>query len=87
MPQKECTGRETENETDQMLDTVEDSVSVAKGKGLVTEDKYDEIIQQVSSIRDMNNKLKCLVSEIPQEKTSPESILEELEGKAESTGD
>ncbi len=79
MPIKECTGLETTNEVDRVLDEIEDQISAAKGKGAISEDKYDEIVNQFSSMREMNNKLKCMLAAVPSDTTSPESILQEVE--------
>lgn len=81
MPIKECTGIESQNDVDKVLDDVIDLISTAKGKGNLTEDKYDEIMEQADSMRTYNNKLKCMLSEIPSESTSPESILNEVESE------
>ena len=79
MPIKECTGNETQNGVDTVLNEVEDLISTAKGKGVISEDKYDEIMNQAEDIREKNNRLKCMLSSIPPEGSTPESILQEVE--------
>lgn len=81
MPIKECTGFETTNEVDKVLDDIQDLISTAKGKGTISEDKYDEIMEQAETLRVGNNKLKCMLSAIPSETTSPESIINEVESE------
>lgn len=81
MPIKECTGLESTNEVDKVLDDVQDLISTAKGKGSITEDKYNDIIDMSEKMREVNNKLKCMLSAVPSETTSPESILEEVESE------
>ncbi len=78
---KECTGLETTNDVDKVLDEVEDLISTAKGKGAISEDKYDEIMVQTETLREGNNKLKCMLSTVPSETTSPETILQEVESE------
>lgn len=79
MPIKECTGLETKNDVDTTLDQIEDQISIAKGKGTLSEDKYDEIMNQAETIRSYNNKLKCMLSDIPSEASNPSAIIDEVD--------
>lgn len=75
----ECAGGEQETEIDSLLNEIEEKISVAKGKNLITNDRHDEIITQVSDMREINSRLKCLVSEIPDEKVEPSDFLSEID--------
>lgn len=81
---KECSGTETEAAIDTLLDEIEEKISVAQGKGALTEDKHEEILSHVGEMRERNSKLKCLLSEIPSSAPEPESIVKELEEMIES---
>lgn len=79
MNDKPCSGDNLTVETDAVLDNVLEAMSVAKGKGLLTEDKYDEAVEQADNIRKANSRLKCLIDSIPKEEVNPVSILEEVQ--------
>ncbi len=76
--EKACNGASIVNEVDNALDETEEKLNTAAGKGLITEDQHDETIGQINSVREMNNKLKCMVASIPESGTaSPEEIIED----------
>ncbi len=78
---KECEAGETETAIDSLLDEIEEKISVAQGKGALTEDKHEEISGHVKEMRDANSKLKCLMSSIPTAAPEPESIVKEIDEK------
>lgn len=80
MPRKECNGAEIKNHIDEILDEIEDTSSLSKGKGLLTEDKYDEIMSHVEGIKSLNNKMKCILDNVPHSEVEPEGIVEEMHG-------
>lgn len=80
MPRKECNGAEIKNHIDEILDEIEDTSSLAKGKGLLTEDKFDELMTQVEQIKASNNRMKCIIENVPKSEVEPEGIVEEMWG-------
>ncbi len=78
MQNKECIGERLENAVDTVVNDIEKDISAAKGMGSITEDKYDEIVSQIDNIREVNNKLKCMIESIPKSEVHPEEIIEEI---------
>lgn len=78
MQEKKCIGERLENAVDTVVSDIEKDISAAKGIGSITEDKFDEIVSQIESIREVNNKLKCMVESIPKSDVHPEEIMEEI---------
>lgn len=78
---KECAGGEQETAIDSLLDEIEAKISVAKGKNTITDDKHDEVINNISEMREINSKLKCLVSDIPEDKVEPGDFINEIDEK------
>lgn len=78
---KECFGGEQETAIDSLLDEIESKIAVAKGKSLITDDKHDEVISNVNEMREINSRLKCMVSDIPDEKVEPDDFIKEIDKK------
>ena len=79
LTEKECAGDETTEQTDTVINQIIDRMSVAKGKGQLTEDKYDEIVEHAKAISEANKKIKCIIDSIPVQTVSPEAIIKEME--------
>ena len=75
---KACIGERLENAVDSVVDDIEKDISEARGIGSITEDKYDEIVNQIDAIKEINNKLKCMVESIPRSDVHPEEVVEEI---------
>lgn len=75
---KSCIGQNITNPVDEVLDSIEKDISVAAGKGLLSEDKYNEISDEIETIRNSNDVLKCLVESIPKEEVNVEDIVNEI---------
>jgi hypothetical protein len=80
---KGCSGDEATTATESTLDSTVEQMSIAKGKGQLSEDKYDEIITQVNTIREANDRIKCLVDTLPKESVTPESIIDDIDSDIE----
>ncbi len=78
MVEKQCIGERLENAVDLVVNEIEKDISSAKGIGSITEDRFDEIISQIESIREVNNRLKCMVESIPKSDVHPEDIVDEM---------
>lgn len=78
MAEKKCIGERLENAVDTVVSDIEKDISAAKGIGSVTEDKYDEIMSQIDTIREVNNRLKCMIESIPKSDVHPEEIIGEM---------
>lgn len=78
MVKKECVGERLENAIDNAVTEIEQKISAAKGIGSITEDKYDEIVSQIDAVRETNNRLKCIMENIPESEVHPEEIIKEL---------
>lgn len=83
----ECSGNELTEATDSTLDSIIEKAHIEKGKGRLSEDKYNELIDQADSIRDANKRIKCIVDNIPKETVSPESIISEVDEKIGDTNE
>lgn len=75
----ECSGDEFTEATDSTLDSIINQANIAKGKGQLSEDNYDELVEQAKTIRDANKRIKCIVDNLPKETVSPESIVSEVD--------
>lgn len=71
----ECVGNDTTEATDSTIDSILEQSSIAKGKGQLSEDKYDILVEQANIIREANSRIKCIVDNVPKESVTPESIL------------
>jgi len=78
---KECTGDEFTETTETTLDSMLEQMSIAKGKGQISEDNYDEIVEKTNVIREANNRIKCLVDNLPKETVTAESIISDVESE------
>lgn len=76
---KDCTGDQYTEATEATLDSITEGSSIAKGKGQLSEDNYDELISQVATIREANNRIKCIIDNLPKETVTPESIISDVE--------
>lgn len=76
---KECSGDEFTEKTESALDTMLEEMSIAKGTGRISEDKYDELVEQATTIREANSKIKCIVDNLPKETVTPESIVSDID--------
>jgi hypothetical protein len=72
-----CSGDNSTAETESIVKQTINQMSIAKGKGLVTELQYDEIISQANSIILANERLKCIIDNIPKETVYLEEIIKE----------
>lgn len=80
----ECSGDNFTEATESTLDSMLEQMSIAKGKGQLSEDKYDELVEQASAIREANSKIKCIVDNIPKEIVTPQSIVSDIEEEIKS---
>lgn len=85
MTEKECSGDNFTEATDSTLDSMLETMSIAKGKGQISEDNYDELIEKTNIIREANSRIKCIVENLPKETVTPESIVSDIDN--EITGD
>lgn len=76
---KECSGDEFTEKTESALDTMLEEMSVAKGTGRLSEDKYDELVEQATTIREANIRIKCIVDNLPKETVTPDSIVSDID--------
>ncbi len=81
---EECSGDNFTEATESTLDSMLEQMSIAKGKGQLSEDKYDELVEQAHAIREANSKIKCIVDNIPKETVTPESIISNIEEEIKS---
>lgn len=77
--EKGCSGDNFTESTDSTLDSMLEHASIAKGKGQLSEDKYDELVDYTNTIREANDKLKCIVDNLPKETVTPESIVSDID--------
>ena len=78
---KECSGDEFTEATESTLDSMLEQMSIAKGKGQLSEDNYDEIVEKANTIREANSRIKCIVDSLPKETVTPESIISDVESE------
>lgn len=78
---KECTGDEFTEATESTLDSMLEQASIAKGKGQLSEDNYDELVEKANTIREANSRIKCIVDNLPKETVTPESIISDVESE------
>ena len=78
---KGCSGDNFTESAESNLDSMIEQASIAKGKGQLSEDKYDELVEQANIIREANDKLKCIVDNLPKETTTPESIISDVDSE------
>lgn len=83
---KECSGDNFTEVTESTLDSMLEQMSIAKGKGQLTEDKYDELVEQANTIREANSKIKCIVDNLPKETITPESIISDVDDEIQEKG-
>ncbi len=76
---KGCSGDNFTESAESNLDSMLEQASIAKGKGQLSEDKYDELVEQANIIREANDKLKCIVDNLPKETVTPESIVSDID--------
>lgn len=76
-----CSGDSFTEATESTLDSMLEQMSIAKGKGQLSEDHYDELIEQASKIREANSKIKCIVDNLPKEIVTPDSIISDVESE------
>lgn len=74
-----CVGDESTEATDSTLDYIVEKAILDKAKGRISEGNFDDLADQVNVIRGANDKLKCLIDNLPKETVSPESILSEVD--------
>jgi len=85
MPIKPCVGEAITNDVDEILDLKEDYVATAKGTGRLTEDKFNSIMAGISEIRNINNRMKCILETVQESTVNPETIVEEIHNKQDET--
>lgn len=78
---KECSGDEFTESAESNLDSMIEQASIAKGKGQLSEDNYDEFIENTNIIRAANSKIKCLIDSLPKETVTSESIIQDIESE------
>lgn len=83
--EKGCSGDNFTELAESNLDSMLEMMSISKGKGQLSEDKYDEFVEQAGIIREANDKLKCIVDNLPKETVTPESIVSDID--TEMVGD
>ncbi len=76
---KECEGNEFTEATESTLDSMLEQASTAKGKGQLSEDSYDELVEKATMIREANSRIKCIVDNLPKETVTPESIIHDVD--------
>lgn len=76
---KECSGDDYTEATESTLDSMLEQAHIAKGKGQISEDNYDELVEKADIIRDANNRIKCIVDSLPKETVTPESIVSDID--------
>lgn len=81
---KGCSGNDDTLATESTLDLTVEQMSIAKGKGQLSEDSYDELISQVNTIREANDRIKCIVDTLPRETVTPESIVSDIDSEIAS---
>ncbi len=78
---EECSGDNYTEATESTLDSMLEQMSIAKGKGQISEDNYDELVEKANIIREANNKIKCIVDNLPKETVTPESIVSDIDSE------
>ena len=78
---KECSGDNFTEATDSTLDSMLEQASIAKGKGQLSEDNYDELVEKANVIREANSKIKCIIDNLPKETVTPESIVSDIDNE------
>ena len=78
---KECVGNEFTEATESTLDSMLEQMSIAKGKGQLSEDKYDELVDNANTIREANSRIRCIYDNLPKETVTPESIISDVESE------
>jgi len=78
---KGCSGDNFTESAESNLDSMLEQANIAKGKGQLSEDKYDELVEQANIIREANDKLKCIVDNLPKETVTPESIVSDIDSE------
>lgn len=86
MPVKGCSGDDLTEATEIIVDETIEQMSVAKGKGLITEGQYDEVVEQANKIREANQRLKCIADSVPKEIVNPENIVSEIKEDIDGDG-
>ena len=76
---KGCSGDEFTEATESTLDSMIEQAHIAKGKGQISEDNYDELIEKANLIREANSRIKCIVDNLPKETVTPESIVSDID--------
>lgn len=83
---EECNGNDSTEATESTLDSMLEQAHIAKGKGQLSEDSYDELVIQAKTIREANNRIKCIVDTLPRETVTPESIISDVESEIREKG-
>jgi len=77
--EKECTGDDFTEATETTLDSMLEQAHIAKGKGQISEDNYDELVEKANTIREANSRIKCIVDSLPKETVTPDSIVADID--------
>ena len=80
---EECSGDDFTEATEATLDSMLEEMSIAKGKGQLSEDSYDELVEKANTIREANSRIKCIIDGLPKETVTPESIVSDIDNKIE----